>query len=29
MSKKKKQQRIYDLFNAETKKKLLCLPYAK
>ena len=23
----KKRQRIYDLLNAETKKKFLCLPY--
>ena len=25
----KKQQRIYDLLNAETKPKFLCLPYTK
>ena len=25
----KKRQRIYDLLNAETKAKFLCLPYAK
>ena len=25
----KKQQRIYDLLNAETKQKFLCLPYTK
>ena len=25
----KKQQRIYDLFNAEAKLKFLCLPYTK
>ena len=24
-----KRQRIYDLFNAETKPKFLCLPYTK
>ena len=25
----KKQQRIYDLLNTETKPKFLCLPYTK
>ena len=25
----KKRQRIYDLLNAETKPKFLCLPYTK
>ena len=25
----KKRQRIYDLLNAETKVKFLCLPYTK
>ena len=25
----KKRQRIYDLLNAETKPKILCLPYSK
>ena len=25
----KKQQRIYDLLNAETKLKFLCLPHTK
>ena len=25
----KKQQRIYDLLNADTRPKFLCLPYAK
>ena len=25
----KKQQRIYDLLNAETRLKYLCLPYTK
>ena len=27
--KKEKRQRIYDLFNAETKTKFLCLTYKK
>ena len=26
---KMEQQRIYDLFNAESKPKFLCLPYCK
>ena len=25
----KKRQRVYDLLNAETKPKFLCLPYTK
>ena len=29
MSMKKKQQRIYDLLNAEVKPKFLCRPYTK
>ena len=29
MSDKKNPQRIYDLLNAETKPKFLCLPYTQ